>query len=83
MENNIKKRVALIIEAWEISKSMSYFGSRAYSFLEYLQADLKNEEGFYLDVVVSFGIKVSNMSELKRREEDLPSPSQIKQLNAH
>jgi hypothetical protein len=61
---------------------MIYFGSRAHAFLEYLQADLKNEEGFYLDAVVPFGIKVTNMSELKRREEDLPSPSQIKQLNA-
>jgi hypothetical protein len=82
VENNIKKRMALITEAWEISKSMISFGSRAHAFLEYLQADLKNEEGFYLDVMVPFGIKVSNMSELKRREEDLPSPSRIKQLNA-
>jgi hypothetical protein len=32
--------------------------------------------------MVPFGIKVSNMSELKRREEDLPSPSRIKPLNA-
>jgi NADH dehydrogenase/NADH:ubiquinone oxidoreductase subunit G len=82
VENNIKKRMALITEAWEISKSMISFGSRAHAFLEYLQADLKNEEGFYLDAVVPFGIKVTNMSELKRREEDLPSPSRIKQLNA-
>jgi hypothetical protein len=78
MENNIKKRMARITEAWEISKSMISFGSRAHAFLEYLQADLKNEEGFYLDVVVPFGIKVTNMSDLKRREENLPSQSQIK-----
>jgi nucleoside-triphosphatase THEP1 len=82
VENNIKKRMALITESWEISKSIVSFGSRAHAFLEYLQADLKNEEGFYLDVMVPFGIKVTNMSELKRREEDLPSPSRIKQLNA-
>jgi hypothetical protein len=31
--------------------------------------------------MVPFGIKFSNMSKLKRREEDLPSPNQIKQLN--
>jgi hypothetical protein len=49
-----------------------------HAFLEYLQADLKNEEGFYLDVVVPIGIKVTNMIDLKRREEDLPSPSRIK-----
>jgi hypothetical protein len=81
VENNIKKRMALITEAWEISKSMIYFGSRVHAFLEYLQDDLKNEEGFYLDAMVPFGIKFSNILELKRREEDLPSPSWIKQLN--
>jgi endo-alpha-1,4-polygalactosaminidase (GH114 family) len=43
---------------------------------------LKNEEGFYLDAVVPFGFKVTNMTELRRREEDLPSPNWIKQLNA-
>jgi hypothetical protein len=37
--------------------------------------DLKNEEGFYLDAVVPFGFKVTNMIELRRREEDLPSPN--------
>jgi uncharacterized protein YeeX (DUF496 family) len=47
-----------------------------------LQADLKNEEGFYLDAVVPFGINVTNMTEMRRREEDLPSPNRIKQLNA-
>jgi hypothetical protein len=48
VENNIKKRMALITEAWEISKNMISFGSRAHAFHEYLQADLKNEEGFTL-----------------------------------
>jgi hypothetical protein len=60
---------------------MISFGSRAHAFHEYLQADLKNEECFYLDVMVPFGVKVSNMSELKIRE-DLPYPSWIKQLNS-
>jgi hypothetical protein len=32
-----------------------------------MQADLKNEEGFYNDVVLPFGIKVSNMTKLRRR----------------
>jgi hypothetical protein len=62
VERNIKKIMALITEAWEISKNIVSFGSRAHSFHEYLQADLKNEEGFYLDVVLSFGNKVSNMT---------------------
>jgi hypothetical protein len=75
VENNIKKRMALIIEAWENSKNMIYFGSRPHVFHDYLQANLKNEEVFYLDVVVPFGVKVFNMTELRRREEDLLSPS--------
>jgi hypothetical protein len=42
---------------------------------EHLQVDLKNEEGFYLDTVLPFGINVTNMTEMRRREEDLPSPN--------
>jgi hypothetical protein len=80
VEKNIKKRMELIIEAWEMSKSMVSFGMRAHSFHEYLQADLKNKEDFYLDAVVPFGFKVTNMIVLRRREEDLPSPNRIKQL---
>jgi hypothetical protein len=57
---------------------MISFGLMAHAFHDYLQVDLKNEDFFYLGVVVPFGVKVSNMTELKRREEDLPSPSQIK-----
>jgi hypothetical protein len=70
--------MALITEVWEVSKNIVSFGSRAHAFHEYLQAHLKNKEYFYLDVVLSFGNKVSNMTELRRREEDLPSPSRIK-----
>jgi hypothetical protein len=63
----------LITEAWEMSKSMVSFGTRAHAFHEYMQEDLKNEQGFYLDAVIPFGIKVTNMKELRRIEEDLPS----------
>jgi hypothetical protein len=49
-----------------------------HAFQEYLKSDLKNEQGFYLDVVLHFGKKISNMTKLRRREEDLPSPSRIK-----
>jgi hypothetical protein len=34
---------------------------------------LKNEQGFYLDEIVPFGVKVTNMMGLRRREEDIPS----------
>jgi len=81
VEKNIKKIMELIIEAWEISKSMVSFGMRAHTFHEYLHAALKSEEGFYLDAVVPFGFKVSNMKKFIRREGDIPSPNWIKQLN--
>jgi hypothetical protein len=82
VERNIKKRMALITEAWEVSKNIVSFGSRVHAFQEYLQDDLKNEQGFYIDVVLPFGNKFSKNKELRIREGDLPSPSQIKQLNA-
>jgi hypothetical protein len=44
VENNIKKRMALLTESWEISKNLIYFGSRVHAFYEYLQGGLKNEE---------------------------------------
>ena len=69
--------MSLITKAWEVSKIIISFGSRVHAFHEYLQVDLKNEEGFYIDVVLPFGNKFSNMTKLRRREEDLPSPSQI------
>jgi hypothetical protein len=65
-----------------MSKNMVSFGMREHAFHEYLQEDLKNEEGFYLDAVVPFNFKVTNMKELRRREEDIPSLNRIKQLNA-
>jgi hypothetical protein len=62
VEKNIKRRMELITESWEMSKSMVSFGTRAHAFHEYLQADLKNEQGFYLDAVVPFGVKVTGMT---------------------
>jgi hypothetical protein len=78
VERNIKKRMALIIESRETSKSIASLQSRAHAFHEYLQADLKNEEGFYLDVALLFGNRVSKMTKLRIREEDLTSPRRIK-----
>jgi hypothetical protein len=61
VEINIKKRMALITEAWETLKNIACFGSRAQALHTYLQANLKNEEGFYLDFVLPFGNRFSNM----------------------
>jgi hypothetical protein len=54
VENNIKKRMELITEAWETSQTMASLGTRAHNLLEHLQMDLKNEESFYLDTVIPF-----------------------------
>jgi hypothetical protein len=60
-ETNIKKRMPLITEAWEVSKNIVSFGSREHALHEYLQVDMRNEECLYTDDVLPFGIKVSNM----------------------
>jgi hypothetical protein len=65
-----------------MSKNMVSFGTKAHAFHEYLQVDLKNEQGFYLDAVLPFGVKVTGMTEFRRRQEDLPSLDRIDQLNA-
>jgi hypothetical protein len=68
VESNIKKIMELITQASETSKSIASFGMRAHAFQEYLQVDLKNEEGLYLDTAIPFGINVTNMKEMRRRE---------------
>jgi len=42
VERNIKKIMALITKAWEISKKIASFGVREYAFHEYLKANLNN-----------------------------------------
>jgi hypothetical protein len=44
-----------------------------------MNTDLKNDEGFYTHGVVMFAIKVSTMMKYMRKQENLPSPSRIKQ----
>jgi hypothetical protein len=51
----------MIIQEWEVSKNIVSFGLRAHAFHEYFQVDLKNKEGLYINVVLPFGNKVSNM----------------------
>jgi hypothetical protein len=70
--------MSLITEAWEVSKNIVSFGSRAHAFHEYLQVDLKNEEGFYIDVVLPFGIKFSNMMEPEKKRGGFSFPKSNK-----
>jgi len=44
---------------------------------QYLHVDLEKDKEFYKGGVTTFVMKVSNMSELKRKEEDLPSQSTL------
>jgi hypothetical protein len=82
VENNIKKQMELVTQAWKISQTIPFLGTKAHSFLELLQAKLKDEEKFFLKMVIPFGKIANNMTEIKRREEDLPSKNQIAQLDA-
>jgi len=62
VENNIKKIMELITEDNETSQTMTSLGTREHNFLEHLQEELKYEEHFYLDTVLSFGTIVNNMT---------------------
>jgi hypothetical protein len=74
--------MSLIMEAWDVSSNIISFGSQVNAYNEFLQEDYKHEEGFYKDGSIPFVIKVSNILELKIREEYLPSMSRMKQLKA-
>jgi hypothetical protein len=82
VENNIKKRMEVVTKAWKTSQTITSLGTRAHSLLEHLQVELKYEEKFFLKTVLPFGTIVNNMTETKRREQDLPSKNMIGQLNA-
>jgi hypothetical protein len=79
-EENIKKRMYFILELWDLEKLFASIGLRIHNTKEYLNTNLKNEEGFYIDGVVIFIVKVSKIIEKMRKQEDLPSPSCIKKL---
>ena len=71
----------LVTEAWKRSQTITSLGTRAHSLLEHLHVKLKDEENFFLKTIIPFGTIVNNMTETKRREEDLPTKNWI-QLNA-
>jgi hypothetical protein len=43
VENNINKRMQVVIEAWETSQNLVSFGKKANDFLEQLETNSKNE----------------------------------------
>jgi hypothetical protein len=46
VENNINKRMQVVIEAWETSQNLVSFGKKANGLLEQLETNLKNEHLF-------------------------------------
>jgi hypothetical protein len=82
VEENIKKRMSLIVELWDMAKGFASLSLRIQNTREYLNSNLKNDEGFYTDRVVMFAMKVLAMTEKTKKQENLPSPSRIKQLKS-
>jgi hypothetical protein len=62
VENNIKKIMELVTEAWKRSQTITSLGNRAHSLIKHLQVKLKDEEKFFLKTVIPFGKIVNNMT---------------------
>jgi hypothetical protein len=58
------------------------FGTRLQIFKDYLDADCENDEGFYKNEFTIFSLKIMNMIELKRKEENFRSQARVKKLKA-
>jgi hypothetical protein len=82
VEENIKKRMSLILDLWDLEKKIFSLGLRIQNTKEYLNAYLKNDEGFFTDGVAMFIEKVSAMTDHRRKHEDFPSQNRMKQLKA-
>jgi hypothetical protein len=75
VENNIKKIMQLVTESWETSQNIVSFRKRVDDLLEHLEANLKNDQHFCTKMLTPFSNHVVNTSELKRIQENLPSPN--------
>jgi hypothetical protein len=82
VDDNIQKRMPLILEAWVLVTKFFSLGSRMKHFKRYLQVDLEINEEFYKGYISNFSTKVSILSEFRRKEEDFPSIICLKQLKA-
>jgi len=59
--------MSLILETWELANNFVSLGSRMTNLRQYRQGDLENDKEFYKGVVSTIVIKVSSMSEFKRK----------------
>jgi hypothetical protein len=78
----IKRRIALILETWELATNSTTLSTRVLHFKEYLQKDLENDEGFYKEAVGTFLTKVLSLSDINIRDQNIPSKTCFKQINA-
>ena len=53
--------MSLILDLWDMEKIFSTLGLRVKNTKEYLGADIKNDEGFYVDEVEMLVAKVLTM----------------------
>jgi hypothetical protein len=62
-KENINKIMSLILELWDLAKCVASISLKIQNTREYLNTDLKNDEGFYTYGDVMFVVKVSKMVE--------------------
>jgi hypothetical protein len=72
----------LVTEVWETSQNLVSFRKKANDLLEHLEMNLKNDQEFCEQVLTHFSNHVINISELKRRQEKLPSPKRTKKVKS-
>jgi len=79
--DNIKIRIALILEIWELATNSTTLSTRVFHFKEYVQNDLENDESFNKEEVGIFLAKVLSLSDIHRREKHISFKAHSKQIN--
>jgi hypothetical protein len=80
--DGIQKRMDLIQEIWDLTQNATNIATRISHFKEYLKKDLENGEGFYNYVVGTFSTRISSLSDIHKREHNLPSNTRMKKISA-
>jgi len=70
---NIKRRITLIFEIYELETNSITLSTIVLHFKEYLQKDLENDEGFYKEAMGTFSAEVLSLSDIHRIDQNLPS----------
>ena len=82
VEENIKERMSLILETWDLANNFVSLGSKIQNTMEYLQDDLTKDEGFYKYALSTFVINISGITQYQIKQEDFPSQIRVKQSKA-